>query len=84
MARNSFFGPHFFNVDASLSKRFEFTERLSGQFRAELFNAFNHVNLGQPNAPGGFADRRPDLRTREPGADAEMAVRVADTILMWA
>jgi hypothetical protein len=49
VARNSFFGPHFFNVDASLSKRFNFTERWSGQFRAELFNAFNHVNLGQPN-----------------------------------
>ncbi len=49
VARNSFFGPHFFNTDASLSKRFSVTERLSGQFRAELFNAFNHVNLGQPN-----------------------------------
>jgi hypothetical protein len=50
VARNSFFGPHLFNVDASLSKRFSITERLNGQFRAELFNAFNHVNLGQPNA----------------------------------
>ena len=49
VARNSFFGPHFFNADASLSKRFAITETVSGQFRAELFNAFNHVNLGQPN-----------------------------------
>jgi hypothetical protein len=49
VARNSFFGPHLFNADASLSKRFQITEKLSGQFRAELFNAFNHVNLGQPN-----------------------------------
>ena len=49
VARNSFFGPHFFNADASLSKRFAITENLSGQFRAELFNVFNHVNLGQPN-----------------------------------
>jgi Carboxypeptidase regulatory-like domain/TonB dependent receptor len=49
VARNSFFGPHFFNADASLSKRFRITETISGQFRAELFNAFNHVNLGQPN-----------------------------------
>ena len=23
---------------------------MHGQFRAELFNAFNHVNLGQPTA----------------------------------
>ena len=50
VARNSFFGPHFFNADASLSKNFLITEKLHGQFRAELFNAFNHVNLGQPNA----------------------------------
>jgi hypothetical protein len=50
VARNSFFGPHFFNADASLSKSFQITERVSGQFRAELFNAFNHVNLGQPTA----------------------------------
>jgi hypothetical protein len=50
VARNAFFGPHFFNADASLSKQFRFTERVNAQFRAELFNAFNHANLGQPNA----------------------------------
>ena len=49
VARNSFFGPHFFNADASASKRFQIGERINGQFRAEIFNAFNHVNLGQPN-----------------------------------
>jgi hypothetical protein len=50
VGRNSLFGPNFFNADASLSKRFQIGERVAGQFRAELFNAFNHVNLGQPNA----------------------------------
>jgi hypothetical protein len=50
VARNSFFGPHAFNMDASLSKQFHLTERFGAQFRADLFNAFNHVNLGQPNA----------------------------------
>ncbi|MES1257597.1 MAG: TonB-dependent receptor [Acidobacteriota bacterium] len=49
VARNSFFGPHLFNADASLSKTFYATEKIGIQFRAELFNAFNHVNLGQPN-----------------------------------
>ena len=49
VARNSFFGPRLFNTDASLSKRFSISERFSGQFRAELFNAFTHTNLGQPN-----------------------------------
>jgi hypothetical protein len=50
VARNSFFGPHLFNADASLSKNFHISEKVSAQFRAELFNAFNHANLGQPNA----------------------------------
>lgn len=38
-----------FNADASLNKTLYVTERVTAQFRAELFNAFNHVNLGQPN-----------------------------------
>jgi len=46
---NSFYGPRFFNADAALSKRLRITEKVKAQFRAELFNAFNHVNLGQPN-----------------------------------
>ena len=50
VTRNSFFGPHHFNADASLNKNFQISERWKGQFRAELFNAFNHVNLGQPTA----------------------------------
>jgi hypothetical protein len=49
VARNSFFGPRFFNHDASLSKTFQINENVNAQFRAELFNAFNHVSLGQPN-----------------------------------
>ena len=28
-----------------MNKNFHITERLNAQFRAELFNAFNHVNL---------------------------------------
>jgi Carboxypeptidase regulatory-like domain len=50
VARDSFFGPHLFNADLSLSKNFQIVERLSAQFRAESFNTFNHVNLGQPTA----------------------------------
>jgi hypothetical protein len=46
--RDGFFGPHLFNTDASLSKNFHITETIGLQFRAELFNCFNHANLGQP------------------------------------
>jgi hypothetical protein len=50
VARNSLFGPHLFNADIALGKYFAITESLRAQFRAESFNAFNHVNLGQPVA----------------------------------
>jgi outer membrane receptor protein involved in Fe transport len=46
---NSLYGPRMFNADASISKRFPISERMQLQFRAEVFNVFNDVNLGQPN-----------------------------------
>jgi hypothetical protein len=47
--RNVLTGPGFFNTDLSIFKNFIITERVRAQFRAEAFNVFNHVNLGQPN-----------------------------------
>ena len=35
-------------VDAGATKNFRFYESHTLQFRAEFFNAFNHVNLGAP------------------------------------
>jgi hypothetical protein len=43
-------GPRYYNWDLSILRGFKITERVSLQFRAEMFNAFNHVNF-QP--PGG-------------------------------
>ena len=40
-------------VDLSVFKNFAITEKLKLQFRAEAFNAPNHVNLGIPNASFG-------------------------------
>jgi len=58
LGRNVFGGPHFFQVDASLAKRFSITERFSALFRADAYNVFNHVNLMNPNfdlaTPGTF------------------------------
>jgi hypothetical protein len=47
--RNSLRGPRFFNTDLSVFKNFRVTENVNAQFRTELFNVFNHVNLGQPD-----------------------------------
>jgi hypothetical protein len=45
MHRNVFRGPGYSNVDMSLAKTFEITERLSLQLRGEFFNIFNHPNF---------------------------------------
>ena len=46
--RNGLTGPHLFNTDLSVFKNFSITEQVKAQIRAEFFNAFNHVNMGQP------------------------------------
>ena len=47
--RNTYRGPRFFNVDASLVKTFALTERKRVLFRAEAYNLFNNVNFGNPS-----------------------------------
>jgi hypothetical protein len=44
MGRNMFQGPAFWDMDGSLSKSFNATERIKFTFRAEAFNALNHAN----------------------------------------
>jgi hypothetical protein len=54
MPRNPFRDGGFRNVDASISKNFKITERLNAQFRAEVFNLFNHPDFVNPyGGPGG-------------------------------
>jgi outer membrane receptor protein involved in Fe transport len=48
--RNFLYGPGYWTVDLGISRDFHLTERVGLRFRAEATNAFNHVNLGQPNA----------------------------------
>jgi len=52
--RNSVYGPGFWNVDIGILKDFSLTETWKLQFRAEMFNAFNHPNFANPrNASTG-------------------------------
>jgi hypothetical protein len=46
--RNSIFGPGLEDVDLSLFKNTHITERINTQFRVEMFNLFNHLNLANP------------------------------------
>ena len=49
LGRNTFRGPGYADVDASIFKTFDLPERMKLQFRAEAFNLFNRVNLFLPS-----------------------------------
>src|SRR5262245_57333979 len=49
LPRNDLRGPNYWRTDASLFKKFRFTERKELEFRIEVVNLFNHVNLDQPD-----------------------------------
>jgi hypothetical protein len=51
--RNALRGPGFWNVDASLFKRFRIRGNSNLEFRIEAQNVFNHVNLDNPDAEVG-------------------------------
>ena len=42
-------GPGYADLDLSLQKNFQLTERYKLQFRSDFVNAFNHVNLNAPD-----------------------------------
>jgi hypothetical protein len=50
LKRNALRGPNYWRTDASLFKKFRFTESKELEFRVETVNLFNHVNLDQPDA----------------------------------
>jgi outer membrane receptor protein involved in Fe transport len=53
LARHALRGPGWWNVDASLFKRFRISGERNVEFRVEAQNVFNHVNLGNPDAEIG-------------------------------
>jgi carboxypeptidase family protein/TonB-dependent receptor-like protein len=50
LRRNAFRGPGYWRTDASLFKKFKFTETKELEFRMESVNLFNNVNRGNPNS----------------------------------
>ena len=52
-ARNSLYGPGYGSVDFSVVKNTKVTERVNAQFRIELFNLFNRINLAPPSGTVG-------------------------------
>ena len=48
VGRNVLRGPRQLNMDVSMIKRFRVSESKTIEFRTEVFNLFNHVNLANP------------------------------------
>ncbi len=55
-SRNPVRGPSYRDVDLALMRRIPVGARQAIEFRAEVFNLFNTVNLGAPNAVAGAAN----------------------------
>jgi len=71
--RNNFYGPRRVNFDFSTIKDFHVTERQALQFRMEMFNAPNHVELGSPNTNWGNASPAPAAPAASFGQDHSAA-----------
>jgi len=55
LGRNQVYGPGFGDVDLSLLKNIPiYKERVHAQFRVEMFNVFNRINLAQPLSNLGY------------------------------
>jgi hypothetical protein len=54
LGRNVIIGPGFSNTDFSVLKTTKVSEKLRVQFRAEIFDLFNHANFGQPGRIAGI------------------------------
>jgi hypothetical protein len=48
MGRNSIYGPHFFDIDAALTKDVKITEKVNFTFGVQAYNVLNHPNFDQP------------------------------------
>jgi hypothetical protein len=73
--RNTFRDGGYKNWDFSLTKEFKFKERLTVQFRAEIFNVLNHVTFANPYGAGGRSNNDPSS-----GAGFACGCATADTL----
>jgi hypothetical protein len=73
---NTYRGPHFFGTDLGLTKAFTIHENIVTKFRFDAFNAFNHINAGNP---GGNIENGGAISSLAPGGtprQLEFSLRV--------
>ena len=71
--RNFLIGPGSRNVDLSLFRTFTMRQNFRVQLRVEAFNAFNFVNLGNPQIEHRLAEPRTNPHGRRCAGDAARA-----------
>ena len=71
LGRNALRGFRFAQLDVSLHRRFALTERISLQFRTDVFNLFNHPNFANPvgNLNSGLFGRSTAMFGRSLGSN---------------
>jgi hypothetical protein len=74
--RNDLVGPAYKNLDLNASKVFPIYHEANVQFRAELFNAFNHANLGIPDHTVGDSSFGIINSAAGPGREIQFALKV--------
>jgi hypothetical protein len=64
-------------LDVALHREFVLTEKMRFQFRAELFNALNHTNLGTPNRFVNTPQFGTITEAATPGREVQLGARVS-------
>ena len=70
LGRNVVIGPSFINTDFSIMKNTKLGEGMRLQFRAEIFDVFNHPNFGQPGNLVGTSAFGRIVNTRFPTGES--------------
>jgi hypothetical protein len=70
LGRNVLTGPGFNNTDFSVVKNTRLNEKMHVQFRAEVFDLFNHANFGQPGNVVGSSGFGRITNTRLPTGES--------------
>lgn len=64
-------------MDVALHRDFKVSERVKLQFRAELFNALNHTNLGTPNRFVNTPQFGTITEAATPGRETQLNARIS-------
>jgi hypothetical protein len=81
LGRDTLDGPELFQIDAALQKDTKLSERMGLIFRADVFNVFNHPELGSPNlnisSPATFGRITSLLNTSPIGTGGSRSIQLA-------